>query len=555
MAVSWESFHAYNREVVAEWGRAVWLLDKDWAPVMPIEAYESPSFPQEFNDTGSMSMVLPGEVGGSMHPAINWLLTNDLSGRFDFGQPGALDAIFHSAASILVDYGQRADGSPNRVVYRIFELTPEGGVDRPEKMTVTGLSSLEYLKHLPLWADPSNRSKVVQLQFDDTQQGSAEFVSRKLIGRNLIGYFQPSMLNQAFDGQVGSFTMTEDYADPARWSPMISPMHRIICSPVESGLPSEWAIITARWDNAWDLLKATWDAAGIMSTVDLWVPGDPQPFPQHTTLLQPTMVVDFTPRATVSGAAGLLSQGWAELKRRIDTDKFTDSILFEGGSVPTKDGRPPWVVFEFADAPQVTIRKSTDSQVLVGGKSPKIVNDVVEVGVKTALAAAVSLIPGLGPGLAELIKGGGELLGKMAADRFLNLNEYTDRNRATHHGRSGYVSVSKIGEANSMDSLQKAWQAKEETGGGLSVNFAVESEYPYRPGVDFHLGDTVGVRAWGMIFAAYVSSLTDVGEPGQSRWEITLGDVRSLRNPTELLAKNAESVSAIVSRIQTASGA
>ena len=537
--MDWAAHKAHRLQVMREHGQWVGLLDKDYNPILDVEDWVSAEWPGVFADTGSMTMVFDGHLSdGSRNPVVEHLLMADLGNLDD---PGSMEQLFHSGVHIAVE----RPGLPRRC-YKVLDMSPEGGVDFPRSMTVTGLSEIEHLKHLPLWADPSNRSKIVQLQFSDIQSGSAETVSRKLVGRNLIGYFQPSLLRNMF-------SWTNTYSDPSQWSGFNPDLHPIICSPLGSGLPSEWSVVEARWDNAWDLMKATWDAAGILPTATLWLPGDAQPFPNHTTLSLPTVVIDFKPRSTVTGAAGLLEQGWNKLRRIIDSDdKITSVLSFSNAPIPSADGRDPWVVFELPDAPKMNIRKSTDSRFLVGGQSPKGLNDLIEVGIKTLIAAVVAAIPFIGPIAAELIKGGGELLSRMAADRFLNLNEFTDRARKQWHGRSGYVSVAKAGQANTIEALQKAWQAKTETAGGLSVEFALDDVDPYLPGRDFDLGDVVGINAWGAIWAAYVSELTWTSDAGvQVGWTIKLGNLAALADPDALLARNAETVRGVISRIST----
>lgn len=537
--VDWVAHKAHRERIMETHGQWVGILDRDWNPILDIEDWRDADWPGVFADTGSMKMTFDGLLeDGSRNPAVEALLMSDLGNLDD---PASMEQLFHSGVHIAVE----RPGLKRRV-YRILDLTPEGGQDFPRTMEVTGLDLVEHLKHLPSWADPSNRSKIVQLQFADIQQGSAEDVSRKIVGRNLIGYQQPSLL-------ANMFSWTDPYGNAEEWSRFNPNLHSVICSPIKSGIPSEWTVVSARWDNAWDLLKATWDAAGILPTAELWFPGDPQPFPSYTTLQLPTVVINFKPRSTVTGAAGLLGQGWNHLTRVIDSDdKITTVLGFDDAPIPTADGRDPWVVFDLPEAPRMNIRKSTDHTFLVGGKSPKGLNDVIEVGIKTTIAAVVSVIPMIGPPIAEIIKGGGELLGKLAADRFLNLNEFTDRARKQYHGRSGYISVSKPGEANSVEALQKAWQAKTETAGGLSVEFIVDDPYPYLPGRDFDLGDVVGVRAWGAIWAAYISELSWVSEPGRAvGWRIRLGNLSALADPEALLAANAATVRSVVGRLTT----
>lgn len=543
----WVAFRARRERAKSLHGEYLGLLDRNYELLCDIEDWISGDFGERARDIGSMTLTIPGVLpDGTRNPVVDMLihlsdvLRGDMltSGKLSTG----LDRVLHEALHVVVERPLQ----PRRC-YRVNAIEPSGGDDWPEQVTITGVHQLEHLKHLPLWADPSNRSKVVQLQFSDTQRGSAELVSRKLVMRNLLGYFQPSLL-------FTSLAWTEDTATIAgHWDRIIPDLHPVMCAPGPSGIDSEWCIVEARWDNAWDVLHKTWTAAGIIPTAELWLPGDPQPFPQHTTLAKPTVVLDFKPRAVASGAVGYVGQILAQIKRWIDQDDFTSILTLDQAPVPGSDGRLPWVVFDMEEGASLRIKKSMDWRFLVGGQSPKIVNDLVETGVKTAFAALVAGIPGIGPGLAELIKGGGEMVAKLSADKFLNLNEYRDEVRREYHGRGAYVSLSKPGQGNTIDSLQKAWQAKTDTDGSISVEFSVDDPAPYVPGRDFAVGDLVGVRAWGVVWAAIVTELTWTSKPGEPAGvSMKLGDLESLANAEELLAANAESVRSVLGRIATA---
>ena len=542
--VDWQRHKAHREAVMQVHGQYVGLYDKNWQPVLDIEDWLEAEWGGIFADVGNMSMTLPGEVSpGVVNPVVDYLLRDDLR-NLDKG--GSLDALIHGAVHVVVE----RPGLKRRC-YRILEINPRGGDPQgnPAEVELTGVDSMEHLKHLPLWADPSNRSKVVQLQWEDRQDGSAEKVSRKLIGRNLIGYQQPSLLDSMFSWTAG-------YTDPAQWRGFNPSMHPVICSPVMSGNKSEWCVVSARWDNAWDLLKATWAAAGVQPLAWLWLPGDPQPFPSYATLSLPTTIIDFAPRATVTGAAGIVGQAFRQLKRTINSDDFiTSTTEFADVDVRNSDGRRPWVVYTLMDAPDVKLRKSTDHRWLVGGKSPDIVNKAANIGIKTAFAAAIAAVPGLGPPIAEIIKGGGELLAEMSADRLFVLNEYVDKNRQFHYGRSRFTAISKTGEANTVESLQKAWQAKQETEGGISAEFSIDNPDPYLPGRDFDLGDTIGITAWGVVWAAYVSGLTWTSKPGQEvGWQLRIGDYSSLASPGELYQANKENIRAVIGRLAVTKG-
>ncbi|MEJ6013821.1 hypothetical protein WG936_08230 [Corynebacterium sp. H127] len=536
---TWDDYKRHRDKVVETNGQWVGLLDKNYLPIMDIEDWINAEWPNIFGDTGSMTMALDGEIApGVPNPVVDELVFAHLR-KLD--KPQALDEMFHEAV-----HGVLERPGIKRQTYRLFELTPEGGRDYPAKMGLSGVDTIEHLKHLPCWANPSNRSKVVQLQFSDIQQGSAELVSRKIIGRNLIGYQQPSLLRSSRD-------MTDDYSTSSAWSSFIPDLHRVICSPIPSGNPSEWCVIEARWDNAWDLMEGTWKAAGLQPITWLWLPGDEQPFPSHTVLSLPTVIVDFAPRSAVSGAAGLFSQGWVNLTRKISSDdNLTSVISLDDYPLTNSDGQKPWVVFDLPEAPKTVIRKSTDSKFLVGGQSPKAVNDLIQAGIKGAFAGLLSLIPGIGPLGSALVTGVGELVSKLAADRFLNLEEGEDLNRAAHYGRSGYISLSKPGQANTNDSKQKMWAAKTQSEGGLTVQFVVDDMYPYVAGRDVRIGDVVGVRMWGVVWAAYVSELTPFSDPSSPcGWKVALGNLDALADLSRLYELNTGTVRAIIGRLAT----
>lgn len=540
MAVDWISERTRRADIMARHGQYVGVYNRNWEPVVDVEDLAmSASFPATLMEVGSMSMTIKGEIKpGVRSPVVDYLL-NSTPGE-EMAVDIDLNALIHSAEHIVVE----RPGAKRRC-YRVLDLIPKGGRDNPRELTITGVDTLEHIKHIPLWADPSNRSKLVQLQFSDIQQGSVEVVSRKLIGRNLHGYQQPSLL-------FTSFSWTDTYSNPSQWVNVQSDLHSVIVSPVPSGLPSEWTILEARWDNAYDLLKASWEASGVMPFTWLWLPGDPQPFSNYTTLIKPTVIIDFKPVSTVAGVNGPIGHALGAITRLIDNDRISSMYQFNETSNPTANGVAPWVVFDLVEAPEIHVRKSTDHTFLVGGQSPKGLNDVIKVGAVGLVRTVLSVIPGIGTALSELISAVTGVVAEMAADRFLNINEYTDDIRKAYHGRAGFKSVSKTGQANTTESLQKAWQAKTETDGGVSIVFTVDDSGAYVPGRDFNLGDNVGVRAWGQVWAGYISELTWTSEPGKYvGWTIKVGNLASLRNPAEMQAIHAETIRAVIGRMAT----
>ena len=68
----------------------------------------------------------------------------------------------------------------------------------------------------------------------------------------------------------------------------------------------------------------------------------------------------------------------------------------------------------------------------------------------------------------------------------------------------------------------------------------------------FDLGDTIGVRAWGAIWAAYISELTWTSTKDKPvGWTLKLGNLNALKDMDALLAENAETVRSVIGRIST----
>ena len=143
--MDWAAHKAHRLQVMREHGQWVGLLDKDYNPVLDVEDWVSAEWPGVFADTGSMTMVFDGHLAdGSRNPVVEHLLMADLGNLDD---PGSMEQLFHSGVHIAVE----RPGLPRRC-YKVLDISPEGGVDFPRSMTVTGLSEIEHLKHLPLWA-------------------------------------------------------------------------------------------------------------------------------------------------------------------------------------------------------------------------------------------------------------------------------------------------------------------------------------------------------------------------------------------------------------------
>ncbi len=528
MAYDWASWRAARDTEHAAGRRTVWLLDNQMEPVCSLSGFLEGTYGDSCNAPGSLSIKLPGD-----HPAVSDLLMID---QATAGNPRALlDQWFW----IVVE-------TPNyRVAYRLteVELVQEEGAD---SVTVLGEGLWEHLNHLPLWASPS-LPLVAQLKYADVQAGDSLRVLKSYLHRNLAREFQPSML--------GSWDMWST----STWSRMSPGSWPLIVNPVHESTTTEWTVLDSRFNTAGEMFKATLDAAGLLLTVDLWLPGDPQPFPQHATLSTPTIVMDVKPRAFDTSSTGRLGDVIRGIRATIAGDQTTKALVLDD-SWFTGQNPSAWCVWSADHMKGVThrlvVKKSTDSRVIVGGRSPQIVNSLIAAG-SAALwqgigAGIGAFFPPLAPFAAAAGAFIGHMQGELLKDKLFAWAEYPAFTRGTAHGPYRYRGIVKPGDGFSLSSLQQGFTALQETQGSVSTEFTVGDGAPYVLGRDFRVGDQAAVVSLGIIFATYVQSWTVTVKRGGDDVSLGLGDPRLRESPARSLDRSLKTVADAFDRFKTA---
>ena len=542
--------------------RTIWLMNNNMQPEIQLGGFLEGTYGDNCNAPGDLKLVLPGD-----HPAVDFLIgVNALASR-------DLHYMLEHSMYVVVETEHY------RVAYTITEVelntthSPAGEEFNNETVTIYGIGLWEHINHIVLWANPQ-ASLNVQLRYSDVQAGDSLRVIKSFLIRNLAREFgsRPNMDSAPPTRPGGFFSGFRPRPRPGQpegpgrawdipgdaWGTVNQSGWPIMVNPINASEATEWTVLDSRFNNAGDVFKNTLNAAGLLLTVDLWLPGDKQPFPTHTKLNQPTIIIDVVPRSFQSGATGTARDTIRGLRAKIAGDSVTNAIVLDNTAFTGKNPHA-WCVWDSTHMRDVetrlVVRKATDSTVIVGGRSPQIVNHLVAAGSNALWSGIGAAIGALFPPLAGLAAAAGTFIGNVQGnllkDKLFAWNIYHASARADRLGPYRYRCISRPGEAWSLSSLQAGFTALQETKGAVSTEFTCRDGQPYVLGRDFRVGDQGAVRTHGILFATYVDSWQVNVRRGHDDVVLGLGDPRLRESPERALDQTLKTVSGVIDRVKT----
>lgn len=490
------------------WG--FWLLDKHMSPQAPLHGLLSIEIPDTVNDTGVLTMTMRGD-----NPVVPLLLPLD---DIDPDDPSLTwNELVDEAQWIMVE---GPGGKDERLVFRVHRITDHISDKGPGTVTVEAKSLYRYIESIALRSSPSS-PLIAQLSYRDFRAGDSLRVIKEFLLVNLMRDFQPRA--------ISGWNLWTGWADvnPDLWPAIVNPLHQ--------STSTQWTVLDARFDLAASFFKETLDAAGLMLTIDLWLPGDAQPAPSHVELRLPTLWIDVVPRQFDTSTTGTALDFFNGLVRTFDQENNSPQIGL-GDQPATHAGVLPWVVWRPEHMHSVTsdftVVKSEFAHVTVGGRSPEIINKMIGAGSKAlfdGLAAALAMaIPVFGP----LIVAAGSFLGELSAaalrDKLFAWNSFENSVRKAAHGRFAYRDQVGSGDGWTLSALQQGFSMLQQGAGMISIGFTVDGQTAYQWGEHYRAGDQQGLVHRGIMFATYVSSATLSWQEGAG-WSqsVTLGDPRA----------------------------
>lgn len=374
------------------------------------------------------------------------------------------------------------------------------------------------------WANPFAPA-AAQWPKASIQAAPAETAIKSFLVANLVRLF------------AGLWTLPDPVWDPAAWAERWKDVTRpfdwpIFVVPAPNILldTTQWTVLVATFTNFGDLIADTLADAQLRLKVWRWLPGDPQPAPDHATLTRPTICVDVVEQRGRTDYTGTLVDGaikyvdfLTEDMRETGWQPILDPGLPTTGKTAGRDETLP--VYregqhtDLAGVPGggMTVVKPECWQITHGGKSPGWVNSGIKLGVNSALGNIGRLIglPGLSGAFDDQIEDvilayavGRSERRRRAAGRFIPPERFIAN-----------------GNGFSLSTLQVQRAGLYDTRGRVGYTASVENGVPYTVYRDYGVGDRVGVEENGRVWVTRCFGVRrEWDRDSDVKTAITLGD-------------------------------
>ncbi|MDV8022257.1 hypothetical protein [Rhodococcus sp. IEGM 1330] len=420
-----------------------------------------------------------------------------------------------------------------RETYKVFDIDTEVDENGIEVVRPIALHIFDETKHLQCW--PNTMSTIlVQVPKVDLQAGNAIGVIKGYAHRNLWRE-QALFWIPGFDiWSPGNWRLNFRNAE---WPMVMLPL-------LESEKLSEWTCLGARMDNFYDLVKPTLEGAGLQLTAKLWLPGDPQPAPNHMTLDRPTICFNVIQRRPASGITGTILDPLLDLIRMILPDGTSETVtIADPNTDPASiDGTTPWVIWRkdqhLGLRSKMSIHKPIEHTITSGGKSPDAINQGSKLISNILLGMLGQLI-----GMPWLTLG---IFDKAVEDIILAWALFTDFNRKAAMGRYAHKSGFEGGGgvAVSPSGLQVGRVGLFKARGYVSFAAEVDDGSPYSVGRHVDTGQHCGFEIGNKIWLSNIASVKQTGSRTEANpWEIRVGDYRAAEPPGTTALRHLETFS------------
>lgn len=534
----WSDVREHAHRVGDGWG--FWLCDKSMEPIGDLHGMDELEFSDLAEGVETLEMTLPGN-----HPAPQHLMpTADL----DPSDPDMTWRRMIDEAQWIITEGP--EGASSRQAWRVHRIMWDTvGRQDPDwkyrRVTVECKGLRRYVELITCRASPGS-PLVAQLKFRDFRAGDSLRTLKEYLLVNLMRDFQPGAI-------FGGWSLW----DASRWANVNPDLWPAMVNPVHDTTTSVWTVLDARFDSAADLFADTLKAAGLMLTVDLWLPGDPQPAPSHVTLRMPTFWIDIKSRQFDTSTTGTPIDFLRGLVRTFDKENNSPRIGL-GDTPATAAERLPWVVWRPEDmaGSQMTLTavKSEIWRGTVGGKSPEIMNKMIAGGSKALFQGLAAGLSAIFPFFSPLIVAAGvflgEAIGASLQDKLFAWQEFSDSVRKEAHGRFGYRDVVVSGDAWTLSAWQQGFSMLRAGAGMVSAEFEGGDDLAYQWGAHYRAGDQQGILFQGLVLATYVSEVKRSWLPDQGwRTRVTLGDPQARESVADVQQRSAKAIKNKVDRM------
>ncbi|KZM68122.1 hypothetical protein [Nocardia terpenica] len=509
------------------------LWDGDWNLRGVIAGEVSAEFRWLLNDAGTGTVVLPWD-----HHLAQW--TVDPYGRAK------------QNVHITCDdrNGSRWDGRLEKAAIK----TDDKGVTTIE---LTFLHSIQELKFIYCWSNPLTPALV---------QVPREFV---LFGPS-VWTLKTAVFLQIFRLSSSIWAVPDDPLDVRQWIDLDQSTWPIVVTPTDFLADgSLWTVFGSRWKSFMVAAADTLDMAQLRIVTRRWLAGDPPPWP-GAVLRNGCLVVDIIAQDAWSGTAehGDAFTGLVHTAQVLANDFLEQSsYVLPDPDAPDEYRTPgwlgslpgvPWVVYRPGahtgiQSSQFEYWPFTAVQMLTGGHSLSMVNELISVGIQASIDLAAAAVLGEAYGLAAAGQIVDTLLRPFYMDTIAAWMSYKDAGRAYTAGWSHYFEYFEQSpdKAYTLSSVLTLAAALWKTRRRFVHKMTIADGAPFLVGETgkghFFLGDRIGSTAKGMppgqIYVERVSELVRAwSRTSAPEWQITIGS----NNDDEPMSKALRMLSDVV---------
>lgn len=305
---------------------------------------------------------------------------------------------------------------------------------------------------------------------------------------------------------------------------------------------SPWIAIHGRMDTCWKLMAQQLKDNGLYPSMDLWLPGDPQPEGLLFPLQVATLVFNIRDYSGITGPTGTFADGL--IKELVDIEgSLLGGVLAPflnpgnqyvppGSNITVAPAAgvnftPPWVIFnaDVADsgivAMDIAHHHALCWQIVMGGRSPQWLNDALNATLEW-LVDLLMIVLGV-TGIPN------SLLDGILDNAILAFELFENFDQRVSLGPYGFPEKFFPTQSTyDIDTMFAAITAMWDVRGYPAAMFTWINGQPYTLGVDLFPGAMASVIRRGVLFTDYLDDITIVDDGVSNRGKVTavVGDGR-----------------------------
>lgn len=479
---------------------------------------------------------LRGRVSGEIKAEFRWVLNNTGTGSLTLPADHYLAkwaADTNSRGTKNVHITVDKDGA--RWGGRMSEVSVRKKDNGEREVEIQFLDFMEDLKHIRVWSNP-------------VLPAAIQFPRAFILAGPSIWALKLALFLNLMRNQNSLFTLPDNPLDFGQWGGNLDMRNWPVSMRGQSllGDSSPHCVLSSRFKTWHELAEPILEDAQLCVTYEVWLPGDPEPWPGYTPNRPGQVIYDIVDKSGwwgSTGTGGNILHGIARTAMQLlDNGVDMDRTVVGDPNAPDYRGKDwlgtapgaPWVVLREGDLTGIqssdfTYQPATDVQVVVGGHSMPGVNEIISSAIQLAGDLASSTFIGPNVNLGQVAD---TLLQPLYTDTILAWMSFKSFARAQELGWSHYfehmpANADRAYTLSSLMAIRRGWwETRERVGHSVKIADGA----PYTIGDNgkghFFIGDRIATThplVPDKLVVEQVSELVLAWDRTSFGWDVTVG--------------------------------